>query len=193
MYVLTFIPCRFIDLLFQSIDLENIKGIVPSWKNVPYPGEIPNGVAREILDEIFRASFKAELLLADRFLFHIKLRRSADDEAEAGEVERDDLCANSRGERNIRVIAALFVEGDPLAFASRDPSTRQRTLHAFFRVMHGWSKMPQINPQTVADAQRLVGDQFSKEELDKIEYHLAYHYIATFADFFKRAPILPHR
>lgn len=139
-------------------------------------------------------SFKGELLLTDIFLYEIAPRRSADDQAEGEDngVEEDDLCASSRQERNLKINGALFVEGDALAFASRHPATRQRTLYALYRIMRGWTKMPKMSERTEKMAQRLVGPELDEDELDNIEYRLAYHYIITFSDFFKRAPILPH-
>lgn len=77
---------------------------------------IPDDICREILEEIFRLSFKYEFLLLDRYLYDVKPRDLIPEE---GEVV-SDLDAATREERNIKVIGAVMLDGDSLGFIGGD-------------------------------------------------------------------------
>lgn len=151
-----------------------------------HTGALPDDVQREVLNEIFNVSFRHEVLLLDRYLY--KLIPSS----EEGEVE-DEYSASTREQRNIIIEAALFGSGPSSIFSIHDPVVRQATLYSFFRIMRGWTAPTPMVPQTVEDGKRLApGHTCLAEDLDDIEYYLAYFYILSFAECFHRAPLLPH-
>lgn len=175
--------------LLQNLDLSQLNTIIPTWKNQKFPNSIPLNVCREILEEIFRISFNVEVLLADHFLYVVNHARGAN---EPGEVI-DELDASSREDRNLKVIEALMFDQGLLGFTSTDNAVCQRTLFAFYRVMCGWTRMPRMHHSSRAKVERLGGPVLSSmEEVERLEYYIADHYIITFSDFFKRAPVLPH-
>lgn len=155
---------------------------------------VPNHVCREILAEIFSLSFKAELHLADRFLYNLK---SGADGGEDGEVvdNDSDLDASSVEDHKIKVSAALAENDIPAAFALKVESIGQcqRAWYILFRLMKGWTRMPAMTRDTMSQGEQLAGPELSWRELQFIEYHLACHYVSTWAEFFKRPPLLPHR
>ncbi|KAF9059920.1 hypothetical protein BDP27DRAFT_1430714 [Rhodocollybia butyracea] len=91
------------------------------------------------------------------------------------------------------VVERLYRAGIP-AFGHSDSRLRQDTLNTFFRIMRGWSRSSSpMHSDTVRQGERLCSTRLRGiGELKDAEYYLAEHYIYTFADFFRRAPILPH-
>lgn len=123
-------------------------------------------------------------MLTDRYLYEVRGGHDTVD---------DDVESTSREERNLKVVDILFTDNDSLAFLSNDPELRQHALYGMFRIMSGWTRMPGMSWNTVREARRLAGPGIlSATELQHIESLLAYYYVVTFADFFKRAPVLPH-
>lgn len=181
-YSYTYLPCQD----FNSSDLSTI---LPTWKGHTYEALIPDDVCREILDEIFRVSFKHELLLLDRYLYVVKPRDSIPEE---GEIVTD-VDASTREERNIKLIDALRLDTDVLGFAASDPDTRRHSYLGLYHVMNGWSvyRNSGMSDGTHEEAQKLFGT-LTSEELRPIAYRLAYHYIHSYAKFFKQPPTLPY-
>lgn len=133
---------------------------------------------------MYRLSFQGEFMLADKFLYELK--------AGDGGLD-DDFDSTSYEERKLKVREVMYMEDGSLGFLSRELQVRQHTLHGMFRVMSGWSRVRALGQNTKAKAQLLAGPKMlSLKELDDVESLLAYHYIDTFAGFFKRAPIIPH-
>lgn len=176
--------------LEQNIDLSTIGSVVAAWNGQQYPARIPEAVAQDVFYEIFWVSFTQELLMADRYLYEIK-----PDDQEDGELA-DDLDACSREERNLKIMGVIpsMLDGTDLGFGSSDDSFWQRSLYGFHRVMRGWTRSRAMPPSSFRIAEALEGPTvLPLDEIENAEYHIAFHYIRTFADFFKRAPVLPHR
>ncbi|KAE9387636.1 hypothetical protein BT96DRAFT_1004920 [Gymnopus androsaceus JB14] len=170
----------------MDFDISNLNSIVPAWKDKKYEGSIPDDVCCEVLEEIFRMSFKEELLLLDRYLYTVKSRDSKE-----GEV-LDDLDVSMREERNIKVIGAVILDTDVLGVASASVDTHQNAFYGLFKVMNGWTKGPSL-PDGSYRAGEKLSETVSEEDLKFGEYCLAYHYILTYANFFKRPPTLPYQ
>lgn len=153
---------------------------------------IPADICQQILQEIFDISFRMELLMLDRYLYipQEDLNDSNDDTTLTG----DELDATSREDRNLKVSSKLFSDSTP--FTSADFAIRRNTLYVFYKVMRSWEvggRARSMAHESIEKAETLGrSNTMTWKELEKIEYHLAYFYITTFADFFKRAPVLPH-
>lgn len=174
----------------QDFDPSNLSAILPTWKGQTYERLIPDDICREVLEEIFRVSFKYELLLLDRYLYDVRPR---DLIPEDGEV-LTDLDASTREERSIKVIGAVMLDTDILGFAAADLDTRREAYLGLYNVMNGWNvyRTAGMSGGTHKEAQKLSGT-LTLEELKPIEYRLTYHYIHAYAKFFKRPPTLPYR
>ncbi|KAJ3757805.1 hypothetical protein EV360DRAFT_83679 [Lentinula raphanica] len=185
-----------------SVDFSHLDAIVPQWKNQPVTGPIPNAVAREILDEILAFSFKYELLLIDQFLYdYLPTPLPSDPEVsmdsfldlELGEIV-DDLSAPTRSRRFQKLIALVpGLQQGRMGFGSADNDLRQEAVFSLYRIMTGWGfsySFPSA-ARPILDA-LAPGHRPSATELDQAEDAIAHHYIASFVDFFKRAPIIPH-
>lgn len=160
-----------------------------SWNGQQFPDQIPDNVACEVFSEIFRVSFTEELLMADRYLYELR-----EDDREDGELG-SDLDASSREERNLKVMSAIpgMLDGGDLGFGSADLALRQRSLYGLYRVMSGWTRVAAMAFSSIRVAERLGGPAtLSLGKIEDAELHVAYHYIISFAGFFKRAPVLPH-
>lgn len=128
--------------------------------------------------------------MADRYFYELK-----PEDREDGELA-DELDAYSREERNLKVMGAIpgMLEGSDLGFGSGDDRLRQRSLHGLHRVMRGWSRSRAMPASSFRIAEGLEGPTIIPlDEIEEAEYHVAFHYIRSFADFFKRAPVLPRR
>ncbi|KAE9384962.1 hypothetical protein BT96DRAFT_1007519 [Gymnopus androsaceus JB14] len=173
-----------------NIDLSNIGSVVATWNGQKMPGRIPDNVAHDVFYEIFRVSFTQELLMADQYLYEVK-----PDEHEDKELA-NELDASSREERNLKVMGAIpgMLDGGDLGFGLSNDSLCQRSLYGLHCVMKGWSWSASMAITSLPLADRLEGPTvLPLDEIDEAEYHIAFHYICSFADFFKRAPVLPHR
>ncbi|KAF9033686.1 hypothetical protein BDP27DRAFT_1435884 [Rhodocollybia butyracea] len=169
-----------------TISLDNLDTVPASWKGMMYGIAIPDDVQREILTEILNISFRHELLLLNRYLY--KLVPAGDKDGEL----LDEFEASTRDQRSMAIEAALFANGPP-RFYSTMLAECQAMLYAFFRIMRGWTASKPMVQETIEDGNRLApGYSCSSRELDSTEYYLAYFYIYSFADFFRRAPVLPH-
>ncbi|KAF9062882.1 hypothetical protein BDP27DRAFT_1427476 [Rhodocollybia butyracea] len=169
-----------------SVDLTNLAQASSRWDGIVYTGHLPDDVQRAILQEIFDISFKQEFLLLDRFLYILMPQQ------EDGELE-NEYDASTREDWNLIIEDALFSNGPP-AFGHSDSHLRQATLHSFFQVMRGWSRLESpMSTQTIQDGQRLGSSHVrAKKELKDTEFYLASYYIYAFAGFFRRAPTMPH-
>ncbi|KAJ3766647.1 hypothetical protein FB446DRAFT_849579 [Lentinula raphanica] len=184
-----------------SIDFSHLDAIVPQWKNQPITGPISNAIARDILDEIFAFSFKYELLLIDQFIYNYPQSSSdslegsmdASPDVEPGEVV-DDLSAPTRSRRFQKLMSPVpGLQQGRMGFGSANSDVRQEAVYSLYRIMTGWG-FSYTFPSTkchILDALS-PGHSPNVTELDKAEYAVAHHYIASFADFSKRAPIIPH-
>ncbi|KAJ3729556.1 hypothetical protein C8R42DRAFT_715841 [Lentinula raphanica] len=186
-----------------SVDFSHLDAIVPQWKNQPVTGPIPNNIAREILDEILAFSFKYELLLIDQFLYDYppsplpsdpaEVSMDSSPDLEPGEVV-DDLSAPTRARRFQKLISSVpGLQEGRMGFGSPDNSLRQEAVFSLYRIMTGWgfSYSFPLAARPVLDA-LAPGYRPSATELDQAEDAIAHHYIGSFTDFFKRAPIIPH-
>lgn len=113
-----------------------------------------------------------------------------------GEVtEFNELDASSHEERVVKVTTSIpgFMEGEQLGLCSSDLTTRRRTIYAMYRVMCGWTRMPLISMRSAEMLEKLAPGSLSAtyDTVEEAEFHLAYYYVDTFADFVKRAPVLP--
>ncbi|KAJ3748226.1 hypothetical protein EV360DRAFT_89803 [Lentinula raphanica] len=162
-----------------SVDFSHLDAIVPQWKNQPVTGPIPNNIAREILDEILAFSFKYELLLIDQFLYDYPPSPLPSDPAEVLMDSSPDLEPGLQEGR--------------MGFGSPDNSLRQEAVFSLYRIMTEWgfSYSFPLAARPVLDA-LAPGYRPSATELDQAEDAIAHHYIGSFTDFFKRAPIIPH-
>jgi hypothetical protein len=137
------------------------------------------------LNEIFDISFRQEFLLLDRYLYVLV-------PTFAGDATGDEFGASTREQHNINIEAALFSNGPP-PLSTTDLTVRQATLYTMFQIMRGWTAPTPMVSETGEDGKRLAPcSACSKEELDATEYYLAYFYIFSFAECFRRAPLLPH-
>jgi hypothetical protein len=146
-------------------------------------------VQTEVLQEIFEISFKQEFLLLDRYLYRLVPRREG--YSEDGELE-NEYDASTREDRNMIIEGELFSNGPP-PFGHPDARLRQTCLHAFFQIMRGWTRSEPMHSKTIRDGERLGSTHVrATGELKDAEFYLAAHYIYTFANFFRRAPTMPH-
>lgn len=164
--------------------------MVATWNGQEYSVRIPDDIVQDVLYKIFWVSFTQELLMADRYLYEVK-----PEDCEDGELA-DELDAYSREEHNLKVMGAIpgMLEGTDLGFGSSDDSLCQCSLHGLHRVMRGWSRSRAMPASSFRIAEGLeVPSILPPNKIEGAEYHIAFHYIRSFADFFKCAPVLPHR
>ncbi|KAJ3833072.1 hypothetical protein F5878DRAFT_665976 [Lentinula raphanica] len=174
-----------------EIDLSNLKNIIPQWKGQQYPNNIPDAICTEILDEIIRISFKTELLAADRYLFDPK--PNIEEGLEEGEVVYE-LGGMSHAQRLDKIVAIPGLVTGNMGFGSPNRSNRQEAVYNLYCIMQGWGFGYGVSSKLEHVVQSLRPDREpSVSEIDTAEYHVAYHYISVFADYFKRAPTIPHR
>lgn len=173
----------------KSLDLSNLANIVPQWIEQPIVGVVPDNICREILLEICTVSFRNEFLLADYYLYVLQPEGFEEQEV----INNLDLSLCEGGMMKIMDAIPGFYEGRELELGSTDLSKRQKSWYALFRVMSGWTKVPKMAGESEQLLRKLAGPNLaSSAELDAAEYHGAFYYIASFADFFKCAPVLPH-
>lgn len=183
--------------LQESLDLSKLKAVTPTWNGQEFPGRITDHVFQEVLTEIFTVSFKQEFLFLDHHLYELQEEGfDMEVDIENGEVAGfSDLDASSREERLVKVTTSIlgFMDGEELGLASSDLRVRQQTLYGMHRVMLGWTRMPRMALRSVDIIEEIApGSQSATyDKVQEAEYHLAYFYVSTFADFFKRAPVLP--
>ncbi|KAJ3831956.1 hypothetical protein F5878DRAFT_667016, partial [Lentinula raphanica] len=174
-----------------EIDLSNLKNIIPQWKGQQYPNKIPDAICTEILDEILRITFKTELLAADRYLFDPK--PTTDEALEEGEVV-DELNVTRHAERVDKIVTIPGLVTGNMGFGSPNKSNRQEATYNLFRIMRGWGFGYGVSSKLERAVEPLGPNcEPSVNEIDNAEYHVAYHYISVFSDYFKRAPTIPHR
>ncbi|KAE9388849.1 hypothetical protein BT96DRAFT_1025289 [Gymnopus androsaceus JB14] len=166
-----------------SLDLSNLANIMPHWKGQPLAGVVPDNICCEILLEICTVSFKNEFLLADHFLY--VLQPEGFKEQESGQV-MNDLDALLCEGRMVKVMDAIpgFYEGCELELGLTDPTKCQRSWYALFHVMSGWTRVLKMAGESEQLLGKLAGP-VSPAALDTAEYHGAFFYIASFAEFFK--------
>ncbi|KAJ3898183.1 hypothetical protein F5879DRAFT_995056 [Lentinula edodes] len=172
-----------------TLDLSDLQNVVPRWQNKEVAGRIPDDICRQVLHEIYTISFKAELLLADQYLYELQ------SEGFDGDGKGyDELDASSREDRKIKVMSFMpgFTTG-VIGFGSGDQGERQRSIYALYKLMCSWTRVPSPASDTHNYLVKLEPKKYpSRSILDHAERLVAYHYIISFADFFKRAPVLPH-
>lgn len=79
-------------------------------------------------------------------------------------------------------------------FASGLREERREALWHLFEVMKTWTCLPSM-PELVHQAGFALaqGTMSSDDAIDRAEYIVVSHYISTFADYFQRSPVMPHR
>lgn len=80
-----------------------------------------------------------------------------------------------------------------LGLAATDVETRRQAFYGLYRVMKSWVNTLNLSAGTRRAAEKLSSEAVLLEDLKMAEYRLAYHYIWSYATFFKRAPTLPYR
>ncbi|KAJ3718784.1 hypothetical protein C8R42DRAFT_643851 [Lentinula raphanica] len=174
-----------------EIDLSNLKNIIPQWKGQQYPDKIPDPICTEILNEIIRISFKTELLAADRYLFDP--RSNTEEPPEDGEVV-DELGVTSHSQRFDKIVAIPGLVTGNMGFGSPNKENRQEATYNLYRIMRGWGFGYGVSSKLERVVEPLRPScEPSVHEIDNAEYHVAYHYICVFSDYFKRAPTIPRR
>ncbi|KAJ3833209.1 hypothetical protein F5878DRAFT_665846 [Lentinula raphanica] len=175
-----------------DVDFTNLEAIVPEWKGNQIHADLPPQACTEILDEIIHLSFKSELLLADRFLYKLDPIPFNEESVEEGQIQ-DDLAASNMMDRSIKVAAIPGIITGHMGFGSPSLAARQEGIYNLYRIMRGWGFSYEIPASTRMFLERLAPGQVSvPNELDRAEYLIALHYISTYADYFKRAPVIPH-
>ncbi|KAJ3743743.1 hypothetical protein DFH05DRAFT_1526063 [Lentinula detonsa] len=170
------------------IDLAKLEELPIHWDNKLLHLPIPDSICREILNDIFFVSFSSELIMADEFFYEIK--GSIDKE---GEDEMEGITCEARKIKVLNKIST-FVHDNELGFGSANLSLRQSTAYGLYEIMRGWTRTRSMSLQSTAIMSRLAGPETaSATEVENAEFHVAYHYIISFAKFFKRAPVIPHR
>lgn len=105
-------------------------------------------------------------------------------ESEEGEL-LDELDASTCEEHSIKVIGAVMLDGDVLGVASASAETHQNAFYGLFKVMSGWTEGPLMPNRSRIEAEKLSASTVSEGDLYSGEYCIAYHYIITYANFFK--------
>ncbi|KAJ3766472.1 hypothetical protein FB446DRAFT_708600 [Lentinula raphanica] len=175
-----------------KVDLTKLDTVVPEWEGQQFVSDLPSLICREILDEIIHFSFKSELLLADRFLYQFDPSCMNEDVAEEGQIH-DDLAASNSIDRLQKVTSLPSIINGHLGFGSPNSASRQDGVYNLFRIMRGWGFSYGI-PASMSVYLEQIGPGQTPELdiLEHAEYLVALHYISTYADFFKRAPVIPH-
>ncbi|KAJ3746907.1 hypothetical protein EV360DRAFT_89979 [Lentinula raphanica] len=175
-----------------KVDLTKLDTVVPEWEGQQFVSDLPSLICREILDEIIHFSFKSELLLADRFLYQFDPSCMNEDVAEEGQIH-DDLAASNSIDRLQKVTSLPGIINGHLGFGSPNSASRQEGVYNLFRIMRGWGFSYGI-PASMSVYLEQIGPGQTPELdiLEHAEYLVALHYISTYADFFKRAPVIPH-
>lgn len=143
--------------------------------------------------EVSAVSFKIELLRLDHYLYRLK-----PEGFDATGEQFDDLDASDRDSRSVKVAQAvtglsLSPTRGVVGFSTGLAEERRGATYGLYRVMCGWSGMPGIPASTHALVQRIaLPAEVDAALLDDAEYAVAWHYILTFAEYVKRAPVLPY-
>ncbi|KAJ3978954.1 hypothetical protein F5890DRAFT_1559411 [Lentinula detonsa] len=170
------------------IDLAKLEELPIHWDNKLLHLPIPDSICREILNDIFFVSFSSELIMADEFFYEIK--GSMDKEGE------DEMEGTTCEARKIKVLNKIstFVHDNELGFGSANLSLPQNTAYGLYEIMRGWTQTRSMSLQSTEIMSRLAHPKTpSATEVENAEFHVAYHYIISFAEFFKGAPVIPHR
>ncbi|KAJ3757395.1 hypothetical protein EV360DRAFT_71186 [Lentinula raphanica] len=174
-----------------NVDFTKLDTIIPEWEGQKFEANLPPQICSEILDEIIHLSFKSELLLADRFLYKID-PSCVDKVAEEGQV-LDNLAAADIMERSMKIATLPGVFTGHMGFGSPNPASRQQGIYNLFCIMRGWGFSYGVPATMAVYLEQLVSGQTpGPDVLDHAEYLVAFHYISSYADYFKRAPIIPH-
>lgn len=132
--------------------------------------------------------------MADRYLYRLRPVGFDSIELEEGEATMfNELDASTREERHVKVASFLpgFTGEGDTGFSSRDVAKRRVAMYRLYCIMLSWDGMPGMHRSTHQCAEDLSSNRVSNND-SYPEYLIAYHFVATFADFFKRAPVLPH-
>lgn len=154
---------------------------------------MPDYMTHEILDEIGTLSFKYELMLANKFLYDLVLRIDIDEELEEGQVLGvSELAALSPSQCLMKLAKINGFMSGRMGFGSPNLEICQESVYDLYMIMCGWGFSYTVPSRMKANLEHLApGKAPSLEEVNLAEYNVAYHYIASFLDYFKRAPILP--
>lgn len=134
--------------------------------------------------------------MADSIFYKLK-PIGFDKAAERGEIPDfdTDLDASSCDDREVKVTTWLpgFTGVENFGFDAPDLLSRQQVAYRLYRVMLGWAYMPPMATGTLNVLARLA-PEYNASEADVSEGldRVTFHYVASFADYFQRAPLVPH-
>lgn len=166
--------------------------VVPEWQGELHESDLPLQVCVQIIAEVIRLSFRYELCLVDAWLYELA-PNNVGEAAEDGQIE-DELAASNRMDRYIKLTALPGLLSGQCGIGAPNPLTHQEGVYNLFRVMRGWRYPYGVSHHMSTLLQRLApGQSPSPDDLERAEYQVALHYISSFTDFFKRAPILPRK
>lgn len=183
--------------LQNLVDLNNLSSVVAWWNGQAYPGQIPDHIYRLILADIFAWGFKCELIFADSIFYKLKpagFDKVAVDEGEVLDFD-PDLDASSLDDREVKVTTWLpgFTGKESFGFNDPELLVRQRVAYKLYRVMCGWGYMPSMAIGTHNVLARLAPECIASEaDVSDGLHRVTFHYVASFADYFQRAPLVPH-
>lgn len=171
--------------------------MIPCWNGQELPHRIPDNIYREVLHQLCKESFKRELLLADHVFYELKPVGFDDMETEQGKLGGYDmnLDASNRKDRDVKLHAWIpgLLSGGETGFESVDLATRQHSAYALFRVLLGWTRIPIFGLETEMKLHRLApGNDVSELEVREGCFRVCRHYVVSYAEYFERAPIVPH-
>ncbi|KAJ3964298.1 hypothetical protein EV361DRAFT_942404 [Lentinula raphanica] len=175
-----------------DIDLTKLDTITPEWQGQQFKTDLPPDICREILYEIIHLSFKSELFLADHFLYQVEPDNFNEGDAEEGQIG-DDLAASTPMDRFQKIAALPGLISGHMGFGSPNPASRQEAVYNLFQIMRGWRFCYRVPTNISTFLERIApGQNPAPEDLEHAEYLVVLHYVSTYADYFKRAPIVPH-
>lgn len=135
--------------------------------------------------------------MADSIFYELKPVGFDDVDNEQGEVVNfdPDLDASTREDRNVKVMTWIpgFMNNGEMGFESLDLAICRRSAYALFRVMLGWTKMPGF-PRNTERWLHTLAPGYDIADADIIEgcFQVCFHYVISYADYFQRAPMVPH-
>jgi hypothetical protein len=131
--------------------------------------------------------------MADKFLYDLVPHIDVDAELEEGQVSGvSELDASTPGQRLLKLIKVNGLMSGRMGFGSPNIASRQEGIYDLYKIMCGWGLSYSVPLHMKGIVECLApGSTPTAIEIDSAEYEVAYHYISSFADYFKRAPILP--
>ncbi|KAJ3780132.1 hypothetical protein GGU10DRAFT_381130 [Lentinula aff. detonsa] len=174
-----------------TIDLNNLSSVVPIRKKEEIEADILDTISHEILHETITMSFKYELLIADRYLY--KLEPDVMQEVIGEGQIQDDLAAPTRAQHLKKILTIPGMVNGNLGFGSSDKVFHQQGIYNLYCIMRTWTLPYGVSSDASTFLGRLTPDKSPTiSDIDHAEYLVAYHYVSSFSDYFKRALTVPH-